>query len=53
MLTDQYKKDINEDHSRYRGKFILAFVRLLVLHKNTEGILTPFELAKVVRNYAP
>ncbi len=44
FLTDAYKEHLNEVISRYKGYFVLAYVKLLILHKNTHSVLAPYDL---------
>lgn len=50
FLNDHYKSDLNEDNSRYKGRMIVPYVKLLVISKNSKQLVTPFDLLAAICN---
>jgi ubiquitin C-terminal hydrolase len=51
LLSDKYKDEVNELESRFKGEFILNYVKLLILHKNTNQVLSANEILRLVNKY--
>ena len=46
IINDYYKEDVNDHGSRFKGRMILAYAKLLVLSKNSKQLVAPFDMLK-------